>query len=167
MDKKRIENEMRELEIIIHYHFIDISWLAEAMGSIKITVVGQGKNGAEYSNEGLATVGDTILKSVIADSLYRSGIKTKGEITSRKSILENNSTMHRLMLEEGLINYSYNDLHFYKDSNIPEHEKVVCKEHDPYIEAIVGAVYYDSNFDTTKRWILKWLLPLLEKYSRL
>lgn len=65
--------------------------------------------------------------------------------------------MHQMMLQEGLIDYSY------KDSNIPDHEKVVCKEHNPYVEAIIGAVYYDSNYDTTRRWILKWLLPTLEK----
>ena len=165
MEKKRIEKEMRELELKLHYHFNDISWLAKAMGSIKIEVTGRGKNGSEYSNEGLATVGDTILKSVIADRLYRDGIRTKGEITVKKSDLENNSAMHRMMLSEGLIDYSYNELHFYKDPQIPDHEKVVCKEHDPYVEAIVGAVYYDSNYDTTRRWILKWLLPLLEKYK--
>ena len=166
MEKKRIENKMRELEQIIHYHFNDVSWLAKAMGSIKIEVEWQGKNGSEYSNEGLATVGDTILKSVIADKLYRvDNIRTKGEITAVKSSLENNATMHKMMLGEGLINYSYNDLHFYSDDNILDHEKVVCIEHDPYIEAIVGAVFYDSNYDTTKRWILKWLLPLLDKYK--
>lgn len=166
MDKKRIEKEMKELQVMINYTFNTISWLAKAMGSIKIEVPGQGKNGSEYSNEGLATVGDTILKSVIADKLYRvDNIRTKGEITTAKSDLENNSTMHKLMLGEGLIDYSYNDLHFYKDSNIPDNEKVVCKEHDPYVEAIVGAVFYDSNYDTTKRWIYKWLLPLLERYK--
>ncbi len=107
-----------------------------------------------------------MLKSIIADKLFRTdGIRTKGGITAAKSDLENNSTTHKMMLSEGLINYSYNDLHFYKDVNIPDHEKVVCKEHDPYVEAIVGAVYYDSNYDTTRRWILKWLLPLLEKYK--
>lgn len=46
-------------------------------------------------------------------------------------------------------------------SDVPDYEKVVNKGRDPYIEAIVGAVFYDSNYDTTKRWILKWLLPLL------
>ena len=166
MEKKRIEKEMRELELQLHYHFNNISWLAKAMGSIKIEIPGQGKNASEYSNEGLATIGDTILKSIIADKLYRDGVRTKGEITARKSGIENNAVMHRLMLEEGLIDYSYNDLHFYKDPNIPEHERVVCKEHDPYIEAIVGAVYYDSNYETTKRWVLKWLLPFLNQYSR-
>ena len=80
-------------------------------------------------------------------------------------ISENEGGCILAMLGEGLIAYSYNDLHFYKDPNIPDHEKVVCKEHDPYVEAIVGAVYYDSNYDTTRRWILKWLLPLLEHYK--
>ena len=167
MDEKRFEKEMKKLQVKIRYTFNTISLLAKAMGSIKIEVPGQGKNGSEYSNEGLATVGDTILKFVITDKLYRvDNIITKGEITTAKIDLENNSTMHKLMLGEGLINYAYNDLHFYKDSNIPDHEKVVCKEHDPYVEAIVGAVFYDSNYDTTKRWIYKWLLPLLEKYKQ-
>ena len=76
---------MRKLEIKIHYHFNDISWLAKAMGSIRISIPGQGKNGSEYSNEGLATVGDTILKPVIADKFYREGIRTKGEIAIKKA----------------------------------------------------------------------------------
>ena len=72
--------------------------------------------------------------------------------------------MHNAMIHEGLIDYSYNDLHFFKDPNIHDHEQVVHKAHDPYIEAMVGAVYYDSgNYDTTKRWILKWLLPLFRE----
>jgi hypothetical protein len=131
MEKKRIEREMRELELKLHYHFNDVSWLSKAMGSIKIEVPGRGKNGAEYSNEGLATVGDTILKSVIADKLYREGTRTKGEITVKKSDLENNAAMHRMMLCEGLIDYSYNELHFYKDPNIPEHEKSFVKNTTP------------------------------------
>ena len=165
MQKTRIDAEMRELELKIHYHFNDINWLSKAVKSVLIDLPGEGKNHKEYSNEGLTTVGDTILKSVIADKLYREGLKTKGKITAKKSDIENNASMHKMMIEEGLIDYSYNELHFYKDSNIPDHEKVVCKEHNPYVEAIIGAVFYDSNYDTTKRWILKWLLPTLNKYS--
>lgn len=93
------------------------------------------------------------------------GVTTKGEITRQKSVLENNEVMHRIMIEYGLIGYAYNDKHFQADSNIPDHEKVVNKGHDPYIEAMVGAVFYDSNYDTTKRWILKRLLPLLAQFA--
>lgn len=37
--------------------------------------------------------------------------------------------------------------------NPPQPEKVVSKKHDLYGEDIVGANYYDSNCDTTKRWV--------------
>ena len=58
-------------------------------------------------------MGDTILKFVIVDHLYRTkNIRTKGEITTAKSGLENNLTMHKMMLGEYLIAYSYNILHF-------------------------------------------------------
>ena len=132
----------------------------------KNETLGQGKNASEYENEGLATVGDAILKFVLTDILSKKGTETKGEITKNRFALENNLVLHRLMKEEGLIDYAYNEWHFHKDSNIPDHEKVVDKKHDPYVEAIVGAVYYDSDYATTRDLILGWLLPLLEKYKK-
>lgn len=67
------------------------------------------------------------------------------------------------MTDQKLIEYAYNNEYFQSD-NPPKHKQVVNKKHDPYIEAIVGAVYYDASFDKTKKWIIEWLLPLLEKY---
>ena len=69
--------------------------------------------------------------------------------------------MHKIMLDCDLIGYAYNTKHFQSDPDAPDHEKVLNKGHDPYIEAIVGAAFDDSNFDTTKCWILEWLLSLL------
>ena len=66
-----------------------------------------------------------------------------------------NAIMHRLMLGEDWIRYSYNDLHFTME-NHSQHEKVVSKKHDPYVEAIAGAIYYDSNYETTRRWVNKF-----------
>ena len=165
MGNERIEKEMRALESKLQYSFNDISLLAKAMCSIKIEILGQGKNASEYENEGLATVGDAILKFVLTDILSKKGTETKGEITKNRIALENNLVLHRLMEKEGLIDYAYNEWHFHKDSNIPEHEKVVDKKHDSYMEAIIGAIYYDSNYDVTRSWIWEWLLPLLEKYK--
>ncbi len=165
MDDKRIEKEMQELESKLNYKFKNISWLANAMASIKIDVEGAGDHHSEYSNERLATVGDAILDFVIADVFYNDQIKTKGEITTKRSKLVNNRVMHQVMLKEGFINYAYNDLHFYKDKGTPKHEKVVSKKHDPYIEAITAAIYYDSGFEDTRKWIIATLVPLLEKYS--
>ena len=163
MINEEIETKMREFAEVLKYEFEDISWLKKAMSSKKIK--GQGKNGSEYDNEGLATVGDAVLKSVIADYLY--SVKenaSKGYITEVKSKLESNSVLHEIMEKKGWLKYAYNDLHFY-DENNPPNEQVVCGEHDPYIEAIVGAMYYDLNYDKTKEWIVDQLLPLLKEYS--
>jgi len=165
MDTARIENEMRELESKLNYKFKDISLLAKAMASIKFDVEGAGDRHSEYLNEGLATVGDSIISFIIADELYKSGITIKGEITTNRSNLENNDVMYKVMLNEGFINYAYNDKHFYNEDNIPEHEKVVCKNHDTYIEAITAAIYYDSDYATVRKWIIEVLVPLLKKYA--
>ncbi len=165
MDLKRIEAEMHKFEKIIGYTFKDINNLAFAMRSSRIHIDGEGEDHKEYSNEGLATVGDTILKFVISDNLYQKGITTKSAITDTKKDIESNDTMHRLMLGENWIKYSYNDLYFLMD-NPPQHEQVVNKKHNAYLEAIVAAIYYDSNFETIKNWIINTLLPLLEKYKQ-
>lgn len=160
MDQDRIEKEMHELEKKIDYKFDDINWLSKAMGSIKLEELDN-----EYANGALATVGDAIIKFVLADKLYNDTENpTKGIITNEKSKLENNLTFYNLINKENWINYAYNDLHFYSD-NAPNHEKVANNEHDSYVEAIVAAIYYDSNFDIVKEWIVTHLLPLLIKYS--
>lgn len=164
--KELIEKNMLELEEKIKYPFKDISLLARAMGAIKIEISDQGKNNKEYANSGLATLGDAILKVVLTDILYRSyGIQTKGQLTTKKSELEKGIVLHNIMNGEKLIDYAFNEKHFYKDTEIPGNEKVVNNKHDQYIEAIVAAIYYDSNYDTVKEWISKWLFPLLNKYK--
>lgn len=163
MDNEKIRLKMTELQKKIGYQFSDINWLSAAMKSEKIEVRNVGKNHKEYTNEGLATVGDAVLKAVISDFLYKDGVTRKGEITTRKSELENNKSFRKIMTGKKLIEYAYNNEYFQSD-NPPKHKQVVNKKHDPYIEAIVGAVYYDAGFDKTKKWIIEWLLPLLEKY---
>lgn len=163
MRKEDIVIKMKELEKIIHHNFKNISWLCKAMKSIKIG--NSNKKNPEYKNEGLATVGDAVLKTVITDYLYRKGIRKKGELSTQREDLEKNETLFRVAQGEHILNYAYNNKHFNGEENIPDHEKVHCPEHDSFIEAIIGAMFYDSSYITTRRWILKYLIPLLEQYK--
>ena len=90
--------------------------------------------------------------------------KRKGKMTELKARLENNKIFHRIMTEEKLILYSYHDKYFSK-GNPPQNEKVVTKEHDPYIEAIAAAIYNDGGWEAVTIWFENWLLPLLKKYK--
>lgn len=166
MEWSRIEKEMHELEAKLGYTFKDISLLAEAMKSQKLeNLLGDGDNHTEYSNESIAFLGDVIIKFLLAEHLYGDGEnKRKGAMTDEKSELEKNETMHSIMINEGLILYSYHDKYFHMD-NPPQHEQVVTKEHDPYIEAITAAIFKDGGWEAVTVWFENWLLPLLKKYK--
>ena len=166
MDQSRIEKEMHELETKLGYIFHNISLLANAMKSQKLEKLpDDGKNQKEYSNEALAFLGDTIIKFLIAKHLYGKGKnKRKGKMTKGKANLENNKIFHTIITEEKLISYSYHDKHFHMD-NPPDHEKVLTKKHDPYIEAIAAAIYTDGGWKAVTKWFNDWLLPRLERYS--
>ena len=168
MELSRIETEMHKLEKKLGHKFNDIFLLAEAMKSQKLEKLPEdGNNQKEYSNESLAFLGDTIIKFLIAKFLYEDKAgenKRKGKMTEQKALLENNKIFHSIMTEERLILYSYHDRHFTKD-NPPNHEQVVSKEHDPYIEAIAAAIYMDGGWESVTTWFKNWLLPRLKKYK--
>ena len=168
MELSRIETEMHKLEKKLGYTFNDILLLAEAMKSQKLGKLPEdGDNQNEYSNESHAFLGDTIIKFLIAEFLYKDKAredKRKGKMTVLKARLENNKIFHRIMTEEKLILYSYHDKHFNMD-NPPDHEKVVSKKHDPYIEAIATAIYMDGGWDAVTTWFKEWRLPRLVQYQ--
>ena len=116
-----------------------------------------------YSNERLAFLGDTIIKFLIAEKLYKSKNQVKGDMTKEKSALECNDTFHEVMDKEGLSKYAYNDDYFAMD-NPPDH-KAVHTSHDPYIEAIAAAIYLDSGWRGVRKWFNGWLYPRLEKHK--
>ena len=168
MDQSRIEKEMHALETKLGHTFKDISLLSNAMKSQKLEKLpDDGDNQKEYSNEALAFLGDTIIKFLIANQLYENengNNNRKGPMTIKKSELESNCIFHTIMIAEDLISYSYHDKYFQMD-NPPDHEKVVTKKHDPYIEAIAAAIYKDGGWEAVTLWFKNWLLPRLEKYK--
>ena len=124
------------------------------------------KKKKEHSNQCLATVGDAVLKLLISDYLfYIDKISTKGELTEKKKELENNKVLYKIVTNEEIINFAFNDKHFYSKEN-PQHEKVALSKHDSYLEAIIGAIFYDGGFEKTKIWFENWLYPILEKYKK-
>ena len=159
MEQKSIEEQMHKLEKILSFTFKNINHLSQAMRAIK-------KDKNNLANESLALVGDTLLKFVLADFLYsKKPDSTKGKITKAKAYAEKNETLNDIEKENQILDYAYNEKHFHNDPNIPDHEKVPDKEHSPYLEAIIGAIYYDSGYTKAKKWIKSWLIPKIKEHS--
>lgn len=154
MEGRRIELEMTNLAKLISYPSEDIDKLAIAM---RATPEGDD----QFYLSGYETIGDAMLKGIISEYLFARGKTSKAEITKTKQPIEANDSYHKVTLDTGIWMYAYNDEYFAKD-NPPDHKKLPNSTHDPYIERIAAAIYFQSGFDELKKWVLKWLLPKID-----
>ncbi len=102
------------------------------------------------NNERLEFLGDAILGAVIADFLYnRFPQQDEGFLTKNRSKLVNRSFLTELMFDMGL--------NVYIDSNTT---KNIDKSHiyGDALEALIGAIYLDTNYQTTKYFVTKKIL---------
>ena len=168
VNEKRIIEKMQQLQNHLKISFDDIKWLAKAMNSTPLPKSpGDGKHkDPDCKNTALATVGDAILKAILSDYFFSSNCEArKSEITKNKEKLENNNVLYEVMERFDLKQYTYNDYAFFTDPQ-EDHQKVGDSKHNPYIEAIVAAIYYDQGFDKAKDWVLDYLLPKLKIVSK-
>ena len=154
MEEQRIEFEMAGLAKLISYPSEDFDQLAIAM---RATPEGDD----QFYLSGYETIGDAMLKGIISEYLFERGKTSKAEITITKQLIEANGSYHKVTLDTGIWMYAYNDEYFAKD-NPPDHKKPPNSAHDPYIERIAAAIYFQSGFDELKKWVLNWLLPKID-----
>jgi ribonuclease-3 len=102
-------------------------------------------------NERLEFLGDSILGFIVAEQLYKANkYFSEGELTRRRSTLVNNSFLAKKAQELDIGKY----LLFGKG------EKMQNGDRNPTnlanaIEALIGAVYLDSNMKRVKKFILE------------
>ena len=159
MNKKRITAKMKEFQKILGIRFKNLDLLCDAMNGEKTEL-------NDHFCDPMATVGDAILATILADRSYSvDNCRSKEGITAEKGLADND-IMYRLAEGEGWNKYIYTSKHFYGDEGVPDHELVPFKKgHFPHIEAIVAAIYYDRGFEKTKKWAKDKLRPLLIKYK--
>jgi len=143
MDEKHFES----LEKKINYSFKNKALLRHAL--THKTYAFEAETPLEF-NERLEFLGDSILGFVVAEQLYR-GNKyfSEGELTRRRSTLVKNSFLSKKAKELELGRF----LLFGKG------EKKQNGDRNPTnlanaLEALIGAVYLDSDIDNTRQFIL-------------
>ena len=142
--------DFKKLEKIIDYKFKNKDLLRNAF--THKTYAFEAKEPLEY-NERLEFLGDSILGFIVAEQLYKSNkYFSEGELTRRRSILVNNSFLAdkaaKLRLGEFLM--------------LGRGESMMQGDKNPtnlanMLEALIGAVYLDSDLKTVRSFILKKL----------
>jgi ribonuclease-3 len=93
----------------------------------------------------LATLGDAVLKVVLADSIFHSGQKTAEDITKEKIEREKDSTIAKVAEKRELwrfIRFGGSE----KKGKLEKEESILATT----IEAVIGALYIDTGCDLGK-----------------
>jgi len=140
----------------IGHRFRNPALLREALthGSYVQENAGDGPN-----NQRLEFLGDAVLHFIITDSLYRdSTTEREGVLTRRRAILSKGRFLADLARELGLdaclrLNKGEEEAGGRGRASILEDA----------LEALVGAIYLDSDLATTSRVVLAWYGPLADR----
>lgn len=139
------------LEDSLGYTFSDKNLLNRAL-TRKAYALEQKQQKIECENQEIfRTLGDAVLKTVLIDLLIKSGVKSRGEITSRKKSLEREEGLAEISKRLGIGSYL----------KLGKGEEKQKADEEPYVlaetfEAVIGAIYLDRGYDACKEIIMRW-----------
>jgi ribonuclease-3 len=105
----------------------------------------------------LCVLGDAVLDAIVAEMLTKKGVEKKGEITKKRQ-----NYVSRVALHEVAKGF---DLHEFIRTSIGERvDKNQSRIQAETFEAIVGAIFLDSDYETTRDAVLNW--PKFKKLQK-
>ncbi|MDR2748334.1 MAG: ribonuclease III, partial [Bifidobacteriaceae bacterium] len=139
----------------LNYTFRDTNLLREALTHPSTSK--KGKNGTKFNYERFEFLGDSILSSVIVEYLIKNHeFENEGDLSKRKAFLVSAKTICKIAKEKVFLDKfilisegERNDGGATKTSNLEN-----C------MEAVIGAIFLDSDFNTVKKVILDLWLDL-------
>ena len=146
------DETLRQLELLLDYHFSDPTILVEAF-----THSSQADNRLA-SNERLEFLGDSVLALVICQTLFAQfpGY-LEGDLTKIKSMLVSRKTCAKLSNQLGLPGFI--DV----GKGIARTRAMSGSIAAGVFEAVVAAIYLDGGFEAAAEFLLKVFGPLIEK----
>ncbi|MDA1065558.1 MAG: ribonuclease III [Verrucomicrobia bacterium] len=152
--------DLSELQSKMGYQFRDESLLIQSLTHPSYMVKAEEK---ESSNQRLEFLGDTVLELVISEYLYEQFPNIReGMLTQFRSTLVKSSILVELADELNISSYIRVNR---SDSKASPQELPSSKE--DALEAIVGAIYLDSDFPTVRAVVIPWYGDLTKRLNEL
>jgi len=145
---------LADLSSLIGYRFKDQTLLKRAL---------RHRSAGDPNNERLEFLGDAVLGIVIAEALYQHHPHAReGELSRMRSILV--SGVHLTELAKKLELGSYIELGAGELKSGGRHRESILADS---LEALIGAIYLDSDMATCRRCIFKWYGEKLDELSEM
>ncbi|MFC0118807.1 ribonuclease III [Pseudoalteromonas xiamenensis] len=147
-----MKKDVKELYKKIGYEFESPAFLEQAMTH---------RSYKGQHNERLEFLGDSILSFVIANALYHKFPKAReGDLSRMRSTLVRGQTLAEFGVEFGLGDYLRLGPGELKSGGYRRESTLADA-----VEAIIGAVFLDSNIETCSQLVLAWYESRLEEIS--
>ncbi len=147
--RKKLEEKAEGLARTLDYSFSEPTLLQAAITHRSI---------GKLNNERLEFLGDSIVNFVIAAELYKRFPKAReGDLTRMRALLVKGETMASVARELGVGEYLHLGIGE-KRSGGYQRDSILADA----MEAILGAIYLDSNMETCEKHVLSWYAKRLD-----
>ena len=139
------------VEELLGYFFFDTSLLDRALTRKAYANEQRQHNIPCEDQEVFATLGDSVLKTVLIDLLIRSGFTTPDQVTQEKKALEREELLAKV--GEGLGIGEFIRLGLGERKQKAQEQPYVLAE---TLEAIIGAIFLDGGYEAAEQRIKHW-----------
>ncbi len=152
-----MKKTLSELEKKINVKFKDTNFLKTAL--VHRSYLNEHKDFSLDQNERMEFLGDAVLELVVTDYLYRNYDKPEGVLTNWRSSLVNGERLSSIAEDLDIYDFLYLSKGESKDNNKKARQYILANA----FEAVVGAIYLDRGYETTRKFIEDNLVVHLEK----
>lgn len=151
------EKDFTEFEKIIGVNFKDKAILVQSL--THRSFLNEHRSSKSGHNERLEFLGDAVLELVVTHYLYEEyPTKTEGDMTSIRSALVNAQTCADVAKQINLNEFLLLSKGESKDTGRAR-QYILANA----LEAVIGAIYLDSGYETAKDFIFKFMIPMTER----
>ncbi len=149
--------ELSDFEKKIGIKFKDEGLLTQAF--VHRSYINENKSSGLENNERLEFLGDAVLELVITDFLYKKyPNKSEGDLTAYRSALVNADTCAEIAKKIGMESHLLLSKGESKDKGRAR-QYILANA----LEALIGAIYLDQEYDVAKKFIEKHFTPLIDE----
>lgn len=139
--------DLTAFQKVLNYKFKQQDLLVQALTHKSFTIE---KNKDKPNNERLEFLGDSILNFVIAEKLvdlFPQG--QEGLLSKKRATLVNLNK-----LAEKAESFKLEEYMYFGPGEVKQGNHLNARLQGSCVEALIGAIYLDSNYETTKKWVL-------------
>lgn len=139
------EVKLEELQVEINYQFKDINLLKRALTTIPYTI--EKRLSETEHQEALRNLGDALIDVFIYEQTIMSGVTRKGKADEKRQQIGNKKILKTVAYSLGLEEYVRWGRGETKQESWRTGKKVLAE----CLEALIGAIYLDSDIDSAKK----------------